>query len=624
MIQNQWNKRKTSKHPATQVMLQPGRIYAMMIFCLLIVCWVAVRLGDLQIMQHAELSAMAQGEIVKHITIQPDRGLITDSQGNVLAMDVERQTLWVNPTKIAPERATSLALTLASIMDKDVQELLYTFSQHDLQWVRVARWLKPEVAEQIAALQEPGLYLIYEPRRIYPQENFAAHVIGAVNDNGDGISGIESYYNNALKGITGTLQAEFDSQQNPIAIAPQESTPARPGMHLQLTIDPVVQHIAETELEKAVREHSAEAGLVLIMEPETGAIRALATWPSFDPNRYGDYPSEIYGRNPAISNLYEPGSTFKMVTVAAGLQSRSFTADTQVSDPGVINRFDVRIHNWNSLGNGMIDPADMLYYSSNVGAVQFNEMTGAEHFYPLVEKFGFGSLTGIDMGGEESGIVHDHTSPSYNEILLRSNAYGQGIAVTPLQMVQAAAVIANDGVMMQPYVVARRCWKPDQQATEQPDESQEHIARTATPPLSDEEQVCETTRPTKVGEVIEPGVAWTIRRMLVHSANHYAPIVWGGYADQWLVPGYEVCAKTGTASIPLPEGGYDPYNVIGSVLGFAPAEDARYVVLVKIDRPKRDAWGLATSVPVFHHVVRQLMHYERIEPNPQLVSPGQM
>jgi cell division protein FtsI (penicillin-binding protein 3) len=602
-----------------------------MVIALLIIGRIVLRLGDLQVVQHRQLLAMARGEINKQITLQPDRGVITDSKGNILAMDVERQSLWINPSQIAPERATSLALTLSALMHEDVQKILYTFSQQQLQWVRVARWLPPEKAEQVATLNEPGLYLVYEPRRIYPQNDFAAHVIGAVNDLGDGISGVESYYNDQLKGITGTLQAEFDSQHNPIAIAPQQRTPPQPGGNLRLTIDPVVQHIAETELQKGMRTHQAASGVVIVMEPATGAIRGLAAYPTFDPNRYGDYPSDTYGRNPAVSNLYEPGSTFKIVTAAIGMQTRAFTAETKVNDIGVINRFDVRIHNWNSLGNGMIDPAQMLYYSSNVGAMLFNEMVGAEQFYPFVRQFGFGSKTGIDIGGEESGIVHDPTSPYYNEILLRTNAYGQGIAVTPLQMVQAAAVIANDGVMMQPHIVEQRCWRKDEapahiKAQAAAQATPANAPNAAAPPNLVEEydnQLCETIAPTPVGQVVEYGVAWTIRRMLVHSANHYAPIVWGGYADQWLVPGYEVCAKTGTASIPLPEGGYDTQHVIGSVLGFAPAEDSRYVVLVKIDRPKKDAWGLATSVPVFYEIVRQLMQYQQIPPDPSLSSVGQ-
>ncbi len=636
------NRRVRTRQAHAEVVITLWRIYAVLVVCMVIIVLVTLRLVDLQITQHETLSALAHSEIKKHIVLRPERGMITDYHGNVLAMDVERQSLWASPSHIDAKRAPRLALTLASLVDRDVEHVLERLTDDDHDWVLVTRWLQPSVAEQIAALEEPGLYLIYEPRRLYPHTTFAADIIGAVNDEGDGISGVESFYNTMLKGITGTLQAEFDATgSNPIAIAPQHNTPARNGVHLRLTIDPVVQHIAETELKKGIEAFQAESGTVIILEPSTGAIRAMVNWPSFDLNTYGEYSAELYGRNPSISDLYEPGSTFKIITVAAGLQSHSFTADTLVYDPGIINRDDIQIHNWNHLGNGMIDPADMLYHSSNVGAVELNEITGPANFYRTVYAFGFGAPTGVDLGGEERGIVNDHMSPEYNDILLRTNAYGQGIAMTPIQLVRGVAAIANDGVLMKPYVVDERCWDKEHWDATTNTPKPEHTIRKAafldgthTGQSSEQhrfgndvEQECITTRPTAIGAVVDPGVAWTIRRMLVQSANHYAPIVWksktGSNADQWFVPGYEVCAKTGTASIPLAEGGYDPNHVIGSVVGFAPAENARYAILVKIDRPQKDAWGVMTTVPVFYEIVDQLMRYERLQPNPALFSPGQ-
>ncbi|NJO84192.1 MAG: penicillin-binding protein 2 [Blastochloris sp.] len=395
------------------------------------------------------------------------------------------------------------------------------------------------------------------------------------------------------------MQAEFDGAFNPIAIAPQQTRPARNGADLVLTLDPLVQHVIEAELKATVEQHNADGGSVLVLDPRTGALRGMASWPPFDPNNYGNYEPDMYSRNPAISDLYEPGSTFKIFTVAAGLQARAFTADTLINDTGVIHRYDFNLKNWNAAGNGLIDPGQVLYYSSNVGALQLNELTGAEAFYRSIQAFGFGEFSGVDLGGEEKGIVNSVFSPNYNDLTLLTNSYGQGISVTPLQMVQAAGAIANDGRLMQPYIVEQRC----------------------------EDGECIATEPIVRAQVVDPGVAWTVRRMLVQSANHYAPVVWasrtGSYADQWLVPGYQVAAKTGTASIPLPGGGYDPNYTIGSVLGFAPAEDTRYVVLVKVDRPKDDIWGVGTAIPLYYRIVDQLMRHERIAPDGQLFSAGQ-
>lgn len=596
---NQPRARSEPATPPARVRLERWRINVVLLICLLLTARVVVRLADVQVAQHDKLLAQANAEIDQEVPIQAQRGLITDRLGNVLAMDVDRESLWVVPGQIDQERAPRLALTLGAILGKDSGEILKTLTDTEHYWLPLARWLEPEVAAQVDALNEPGLHWQYEPRRVYPQGTFAAQVIGAANFNGDGISGVEGFYNDMLQGVNGSIAAEFDPHKNPIAIAPSRTVPPRNGADLTLTIDPLVQYVIERELQQAIDKHNADGGSIIVLDPKTGAIRGMASWPTFDPNRYGDYPADVYGRNPAISSLYEPGSTFKMITVAAGLQTRSFTADTQVNDTGTIFRYGQSLSNWNSGANGMIDPGHVIYYSSNVGALQLNELTGPEKFYSMVSKFGFGKPTGVDMGGEESGIVNSWGTDAYNDLSFLTNAYGQGISVTPLQMVQAAAAIANDGVMMRPYIVERSCRAGD----------------------------CSETQPTEVGRPIERGVAWTIRRMLVNSANHYAPVVWaaktGSYQDQWLVPGYQVCAKTGTSSIPLDGGGYDPSYTIGSVLGFAPAEEARYVVLVKIDRPKDDIWGVSTAIPVYYNVVDQLLRYEKIPPDPGLVSPGQ-
>lgn len=590
--------RATAATPV-RVTIARWRVYILLALCLLAIGRIALRLWEVQVTDRATYATLAAREINQQITLQPSRGQITDRLGNVLAMDIERESLWVVPRYIPAERAAQLALALSALLDQDPQTLQAALTNKDYYWLPVARWLEPDVAAQVAALEEPGLRLVYEPRRIYPQGDFAAHVIGAVNRIGDGISGVESFYNTTLKGITGTLQAEFDPARNPIAIAPQTIRPARHGSDLVLTLDPMVQYIAEQELKAAVEQHDADGGSVIVLDVRTGAIRGMASMPLFDPNTYYTYPEEVYSRNPAISNLYEPGSTFKMVTVAAGLQAGAFTADTRVNDTGVIFRHGYSLKNWNAGANGMITPADVIYHSSNVGALLLTELTGPEQFYRMVDAFGFGKPTGIDMGGEETGIVNSFFGPNYNELTLLTNSYGQGISATPLQMTQAAAIIANDGVLMRPYIVEERCT----------------------------DGVCVATQPHQVAQVIDPGVAWTLRRMLVNSANHYSPVVWaaqtGSYGDQWLVPGYQVGGKTGTASIPLPGGGYDPNYTIGSVLGFAPAEDARYAVLAKVDRPRDDIWGVRTAIPLFYRVVDQLLRHERIPPDPNLRSPGQ-
>lgn len=580
------------------------RLNVVLLLAVLLLGRVAVRLGELQVAQSARLSAMARSEIDRTMPIEPRRGVIRDRMGNVLALDVDRESLYAEPQRINPEDAARLATVLSGLLGvpaTDIQASLLS----DKLWAPIKRWIEPEIAERIAALMEDdpelwaGLHFVYEPRRVYPQGTLAAHTLGAVNLEGVGISGVEGYYDSILRGHTGTITAEVDAAQNPIWIAPQEERPASDGADLELTLDPLVQHVIEAELKKAVDEHNADGGTVIVIEPKTGAIRGIASYPTFDPNRYNEYPPETYNINPAIGAVYEPGSTFKILTVSAGLQARAFTADTTVPDTGTVCIHGECLSNWNGGANGAITPAQVLYYSSNVGALQLNELSGPEVFYAAVKAFGFGQPTGVDIAGETAGLVRTPDDADWQPVVLSTNAYGQGIAVSPLQQVRMMAAIGNDGVVMRPYIVQKRCRGDD----------------------------CVITEPKQVGQAVEPGVAWTVRRMLVNSANHYAPVVWGpitgDYGDNWLVPGYEVTAKTGTSSIPDGMGGYDQSGTIGSVLGLAPADNPRYAILVKIDRPRDDIWGVSTAIPVYQAIAEQLLRYERIQPNQAFVGYGQ-
>jgi cell division protein FtsI (penicillin-binding protein 3) len=576
------------------VAISRWRMNAVLLVAVLALVGIAGRLGNLQIVQHQSLVSRARAEIDQQISIPPRRGTIRDRAGNVLALDVDRESLFVQPQNVDQRNAPRLALMLSSLLGKPAPEILAALQDKDHYWITLKRWLDPEIAKQVAKLveDEPALQLIYEPRRVYPQGSFAAQTIGAVNFEGVGISGVEGHYDDLLKGVTGTITAEVDAEKNPIWIAPQQSTPASNGADLDLTIDPLIQHVIETELKAAVDKHSAAGGTVIVMDPKTGAIRGMASYPTFDPNRYNEYKPEMYNINPAIGGTYEPGSTFKIVTISAGLQVRAFTPDTQVDDEGSIDRYGWPLQNFDGNGHGMITPGEVLKYSSNVGALQFNEMTGPEKFYKIVDAYGFGKPTGIDLAGEEGGIVHKQNSPGWDPVVFDTNAYGQGIAVTPLQLVRMAAAVGNDGKLMRPYIVEQRCHG----------------------------DVCETTKPKEDGQPIGPSVAQTVREMLVVSANHYVDHDQTGAT--WMMPGYRVGAKTGTSSVA--EGGSYNNEVIGSVLGIAPADNARYAILVKIDHPQDDQWGVLTALPVYEAVIEQLLRYERIAPDPSLVGPGQL
>ncbi len=395
--------------PKNLVSISRWRINTVLVVAVLSIVVVILRLGDLQIVRSQDLATQARAEIKQQLTILPSRGTVRDGAGNVLALDVDRESLYVVPSQVDQQNAPRLALMLSALLGKPAPDILAVLQDRKRAWAPLKRWLDPEIAKQIEKLveTEPALQIVYEPRRVYPQGSFAAQTIGAVNLENVGISGVEGYYDDVLKGATGTITAEVDAQQNPIWIAPQQRQPASDGADLELTLDPLIQHVIETELKASVEKHQASGGTIIVLDPKTGAIRGMASYPTFDPNHYYDYKPEMYNINPAVGGTYEPGSTFKILTIAAGLQVHAFTPDTTVDDQGVIDRYDTELANFDSNGHGPITPADVLKYSSNVGALQFNEMTGPEKFYKMVYGFGFGKPTGVDLAGEEAGIVHD-------------------------------------------------------------------------------------------------------------------------------------------------------------------------------------------------------------------------
>lgn len=581
-----------SQAPRTMA-IQPWRLAVVIVFVAVVLARIVVQLVNIQVFSRDEYVRKADGLIEFETTIDAKRGEIRDRFGNVLALDIERKNLYLDLTKIQPDDMVRLAEILESWIDIPAEEILAKMNDNRGSKVLLARWLEPEVAEKIKLLKDSGLILEEDTRRYYPQGTFAAHVIGAKNLT-EGISGIEYGYNDVLAGTAGQVNAEITKLGTPIWSRSYTRTEPVAGGTVELTIDPFIQHIAERELTQAVEQHVATGGTIIVLDVRTGAVRAMTSLPVFDPNTYYDYDPEIYYNNPAVNSQYEPGSTFKILTVAAGLQANSFDESTTVNDEGSIQRYDYNIKNFDKRGNGLITPAKVLYYSSNIGAILFGEMMGESIFYRSIEGFGFGTVTGIELPAEVPGTIKKPGVEGYSPVDFSTNTFGQGISVTPLQLVRMAATVANDGVMMRPYIVQRVCTS---------------------------DGVCTTTEPREQGRPISPEIAQKVRKMLVLSANHYANTI--PPDDLWLVPGFEVGAKTGTSSIPdLINGGYED-RTIGSVVGMAPINAPRYAVLVKIDRPSDDIWGVRTALPVYRQVVAELMRYDRVAPDSSMVGDGQ-
>jgi len=574
------------------IVLHPWRLGAALLIVLVALVRIAVQLADVQLLDRKGYAKRASAEINQVISLTASRGEIHDRNGNILALDVDRESLYVAPVQVAPEDAARLAVTLGAILDMPAEKILAKLLDTSRAWVPIKRWLAPEVAAKIAILDEASLHLVYEPHRFYPQGKFAPHIIGATNLNGLGIAGVEASFDTFLRGTDGVITAEVDINRNPIWARPYDQKLPVSGNQLTLTIDSYIQHVAEAELGQAIDRHGASGGTAIVLDVKTGAVLAMASYPAFDPNDYADVDPSVYNINPAVGEVYEPGSTFKMVTVAAGLQAKAFDESTQVEDNGTIRRYDYNLANFDYKGHGVMTPAGVLYYSSNIGALLFAEMTGESMFYHTVDAFGFGKLTGIELPGETAGIYWKPGTAGYTPINLNTNSFGQGIAVTPLQIARMAATIANNGVMMRPYIIKSRCTK----------------------------EACVETEPREQGRPIDADVAYRVRQMVMKSANHYVNVTEPD--TNWLVPGFQVGAKTGTSSIPDGNGGYTN-QTIGSVVGMAPIESPRYAVLVKIDRPQDDIWGVRTALPVYRRIVAELMRYDRVAPDNSLVGENQ-
>jgi cell division protein FtsI/penicillin-binding protein 2 len=565
-----------------------GRIRLIQAFALLGALVVAGELVWLHIVESDRLASQAQSQYQQDTQIVPKRGNILDANRTLLATaeyldDVEAAPNVVRGSGVPP---TAIANELALHLGIPGEQLAALLDQPNKRYAVLAKAITSDTSERIKRLvrdgRAPGVTLKAVPYRTYPLGMLAAHVVGFYSQSGSGQYGVEGYYEEMLQGAPGrrlSSSAPFGGEAGEATWVLQ---PAEPGADLVLTLDGTVQHVVERELESAVEEFGASGGTVIVMDPRTGAIVAMASRPTYDSNSYQTFhsPGRDAYANPAISMQYEPGSTFKLITLAGALDAGVITPEKTFFDSGKIEYGGVEIKNWDEKGHGESDMTDLIAHSSNVGAVFVGDLLGRDLFYEYVSAFGFGAPTGVDLWGEVGGDIHDPRSPYWYPSSLATNAFGQGIAVTPLQLAAAVAAIVNDGVLMRPYVVQEI----------HSDAGIRHI------------------EPQAVRRVVRKETANTLVSMLVSASKR-------SESKMHLIEGYDVAGKTGTASIPLATGGYHEDLTIASYVGFGPVEDPRFVILVKIDRPTVEPWGSLVAAPVFRAIATELFHYYHIPPS---------
>ncbi|MCD6290827.1 MAG: penicillin-binding protein 2 [Anaerolineae bacterium] len=538
----------------------------------------ALQLMRLQVLERDALLAAPHPQAAPQF-VYPRRGNIVDRTGRLMATDIYRWDIGVSPKVIPPAQQEELAKDLAPLLGQPADAILAKMrAKPDAVYTLLAKDVDEVTGERIAQLKTDKWACLSadpHPKRYYPQGNLAAHVLGFVNGEGKAFYGVEEFYQEFLKGASVLRSVPVSDEALPDTFTPYIPSPVE--RDLVLTIDSAIQLVVEGELKHAVEYYGARSGTVIVQDPKTGEILAMANEPSFDPNHYYEASkSKWINRN--VSWPYEPGSVVKVLTLAAGLDSGAITLDQTFIDNGVLVVGGREIRNFDRRGHGKITLVDILAKSLNVGAAQVSLAMGPETFYRYLRRFGFGRATEVDLAGEQPGIVKNPDSPVWSESDLATNAYGQGLTVTPLQLITAVSAIANDGVPMHPHVVRMMV-------------DHGRVAR---------------VHPRPYPRAIKAETARHMRQIMAEATAR------GLGAD--LVPGYKVAGKTGTAQVPTPTG-YSENETIVTYVAFLPADDPRVTILVKLDRPTRSIWATHVAVPVFQDIASQVVRILHIPPS---------
>ena len=542
------------------------------------------RLSYLQLIKHWEYLARAQRQQQRTIEITPKRGIIYDRNLRALAMSVPVKSAFAVPAEIADE---SLAARLLSGVLRVPQEVLEARMASSRSFVWISRKLPPEKVEAIEALNLKGVYFQDENQRFYPKRDLAAHVLGFVDPDEKGLAGIEYELDSQIRSKSEKIVVMADARQR--WFDGGEAQRER-GANVVLTLDEKIQYIAQRELLAAIEKTHARAGSVIVINPNTGEILAMANWPRFNPNVASEAPAESR-MNRAISALYEPGSTFKVITLAAAFD-QDITRPNEVFDceNGAIYIAGHRIRDHKPFG--LLNVADILAQSSDVGAIKIAVRLGAPRFYEYIRAFGFGAPTGVDLPGESKGLLH--RLENWSAISIGSVSMGQEIGVTPIQLITAVSAIANGGLLVKPHVVQQ---------------------------IKRGEQVLPTPGSLSAAEprrVIRPETAATLRRLMEGVVLH-------GTGPLARLDGWTAAGKTGSAQkIDPATGRYSPTQLIASFTGFAPISNPAVTILISLDSPVGLHEGGQVAAPVFKRIAEQVLAYldvpRDVPLNPRLIQ----
>jgi len=536
--------------------------------------WVAAVLGRLvylQVVKYRFFLNLASRQRGRVLDVDPRRGTIYDRNGTELAMSIDVDSVFAVPSEIPDQETTSQIL--ANVLGLDAQELLlHLRSQKNFAWVK--RKVDAGTGERVRALNLRGIYFRKEPKRFYPKRDLAAQVIGYVGTDDEGLGGLELVYDDDLRGIPGREIIEVDARRKWFGRVERQPDP---GQNLVLTVDGTIQYIVEKELEQAMQDTGAAAGTVVVQNPHTGEILALANRPTFNPNVFNSVPKEAL-KNRAVSDVYEPGSVFKTVTYSAAIEQGVVKPEDMVDcQGGAITVFGMTIHDAHKMG--VMTIAEAYAHSSDVAAIKTGMKLGDTHFDEFIRAYGFGKQTGIELPGESRGLKKPVTR--WSKVSIASMSMGQEIGVTAVQVVSMVSTIANDGLYTPPRVVAGEL-----------------------PPNAGPKPV--VFHPPQQHRVISTLTAVKMKKMM-------ESVVLDGTARRAILDGYTVAGKTGTAQKVDPAtGAYSKTKYVASFVGFAPVNNPAITIAVILDSAQGLHQGGQVSAPVFRSIAQQVLEYMHV------------
>ncbi|RKP55265.1 stage V sporulation protein D [Cohnella endophytica] len=556
------------------------RLYVALIFSVVAFLALIVRLGYVQLIAGAEITKKAEDSWRRDIPFQAKRGEILDRNGTRLAYNISSPTIYAIPVQIKDAKDTARQLSGPLGMSEAMLLEKLTKRQSSVELKPGGRKLTTEKAQAVAALGLPGIVVSEDNKRYYPYGNLAAHVLGFTGSYNQGLTGLELQYDQRLTGLKGSVSSLVDAAGRKMPQSSDKFVPPQDGLSLELTIDKTIQSIVERELDQAMLHYQANDVIAIAMNPKTGEILAMGSRPTFEPDKYQEVSSEVYNRNLPIWMTYEPGSTFKIITLAAAIQEGKVDLEHEhFYDPGSIEVAGAKLRCWKKGGHGSQTFLEVVENSCNPGFVALGQRLGKDKLFSYINAFGFGNKTGIDLKGEENGILFK--PKQVGPVELATTSFGQGVSVTPIQQITAVSAAINGGKLYKPFV--SKSWIQPETGT-----------------------ILEETKPTLVRQVISPETSKTVREAL-------EKVVAEGTGGKAFLDGYRVGGKTGTAQKVI-NGRYSANEHIVSFIGFAPADDPQLVVYVAVDNPQGIQFGGVVAAPVVRNIMADALPYMGIQP----------